>query len=153
VYCCDENGLVLVLVTPRPASPGDTRDGSHNRACPSSDARRSTPPSSSSPPASAPPKPPSLNPPWKPAVYPRSKAKISNGRFRIRKAFPDPVSVSITNRESYLSRWRSRFILSMPKSGNCSMTYPMIDAPSLWGEPRRGHGETVIRNRRAYLEG
>ena len=56
-------GQFLILATPRPASSGDTRDGSNNRACPSPDARRSTPPSSSSPPASAPPKPPSLNPP------------------------------------------------------------------------------------------
>jgi len=50
-------GSALVLATLRPASSGDTRDGSDNRACPSPDVRRSTPPSSSSPPASAPPKP------------------------------------------------------------------------------------------------
>ncbi len=59
-----KRGQFLILFTPRPASSGDTRDGSDNPACPSPDARRSTPPSSSSPPASAPPKPPSLNPPW-----------------------------------------------------------------------------------------
>jgi hypothetical protein len=59
-----EKGSVLILSTPRPASSGGTRDGSGNRACPSSGAGRSNPPSSSSPPASAPPKPPSLNPPW-----------------------------------------------------------------------------------------
>ena len=58
-----KRGQFLILATPRPASSSDPRDGSDNRACPSPDARRSTPPSSSSPPASAPPKPPSLNPP------------------------------------------------------------------------------------------
>ena len=89
-----KRGQFLILVTPRPASAGDTRDGSDKRVCPSLDTRRSTPPSSSSPTASAPPKPPSLNPPWKRAVYPRSKAKISNRSFRIQKSFPNPVSVS-----------------------------------------------------------
>jgi len=57
-----KRGQFLILFTTRPASSGDTRDGSDNRACPSPDARRSTPPSSSSPPASPPLKPPSLNP-------------------------------------------------------------------------------------------
>ena len=57
-----KRGQFLILFTPRPASPGDPRDGSDNRACPSPDARRSTPPSSSSPPAGAPLKPTSLNP-------------------------------------------------------------------------------------------
>jgi len=51
-----KRGQFLILSTPRPASSGNTRDGSDNRMCPSSDARRSTPPSSSSPPTSAPPK-------------------------------------------------------------------------------------------------
>ena len=41
----------MILSTPRPISSGDTRNGSDNRACPSPDVRRSTPPSSSSPPA------------------------------------------------------------------------------------------------------
>ena len=59
-----KRGQFLILSTPHPASSGDTRDGSDNRACPSPDIRRSTPLSSSSPPASAQPKPPSLNPPW-----------------------------------------------------------------------------------------
>ena len=58
-----KRGQFLILFTPHPASSGDTRDGSDNRACPSPYDRRSTPPSSSSPPASAPLKPPSLNPP------------------------------------------------------------------------------------------
>ena len=57
-----KRGQFLILFTPRPASSGDPRDGSDNRACPSPDARRSTPPSSSSPPAGAPLKPTSLNP-------------------------------------------------------------------------------------------
>ena len=60
----EKRGQFLILSTTRPASSGDTRDGSDNRACPSPDVRRSTAPSSSSPPASAQPKPPSLNPPW-----------------------------------------------------------------------------------------
>ena len=47
-------GQFLILFTPRSAYSGDTGDGSDNRAYPSPDARRSTPPSSSSPPASAP---------------------------------------------------------------------------------------------------
>ncbi len=86
-----ERGQFLISATLRSASSGDTKDGSDNRGCPSSDARRSTPPSSSSPPASAPPKPLSLNPPWKRAVYPKSKARISNRSSRIRKSFPDPI--------------------------------------------------------------
>ena len=43
----------MIMPTPRPASSGDTSDGSNNRACPSPVARRSTPPSSSSPPGSS----------------------------------------------------------------------------------------------------
>ena len=60
----EKRGQFLILSTTRPASSGDTRDGSDNRACPSPDVRRSTPSSSSFPFASAPPKPPSVNPPW-----------------------------------------------------------------------------------------
>ena len=59
----EKRGQFLILSTPRPASSGDTRDGSDIPACPSPDVRRSTPPSSSSQPASALPKPPSLNHP------------------------------------------------------------------------------------------
>ena len=40
----------MILATARPASSGETRDGSENHAGPSTDARRSTPLSSSSPP-------------------------------------------------------------------------------------------------------
>jgi hypothetical protein len=46
-------GQFLIMPTPRPASFGDTSDGSNNRACPSPVARRSTPPSSSPPGSSA----------------------------------------------------------------------------------------------------
>ena len=53
----------MILSTLRPAFCGDITNGSDDRACPSTDARRSTPPPSSYPPASAPLKPPSLNPP------------------------------------------------------------------------------------------
>ncbi len=59
-----ERGQFLILSTPRPASSARTRDVSDNRSCPLPDARRSTQPLSSSPPARAPPKPPSLDPPW-----------------------------------------------------------------------------------------
>ncbi len=36
-----KRGQFLILLTPRPSSPGDTRDGSDNHECPSTDARRS----------------------------------------------------------------------------------------------------------------